>query len=52
MYNIFHSASALGAADAFRPRRERLGARARRRRRRLPRVEAVAAVRPRRDALN
>ncbi len=52
MYNIFHSASAPGAADAFRPRRGRLGARVRRRRRRLPRVGAVTAARPRRDALN
>jgi hypothetical protein len=45
MYNIHHTASTPGAADAFRPRSGRGRRRALRRRRgRLSRVEAVEQV--------
>ena len=45
MYNIHHTASTPGAADAFRPSSGRRGPRALRRRRgRPPRVEAVEPV--------
>ena len=41
MYNIHHTASTPGAADAFRPRGGRRSARALRRRRGRPRLEAA-----------
>jgi hypothetical protein len=45
MYNIHHTASTPGAADAFRPPSRRRGPRAlRRRRARLTRAEAVEPV--------